>query len=142
MLADGRGNEENCQYSASIIEEIMITEIDINKHNFSKIGKYISNKLHHIHKPIAAKQASQPKTDRHPSKNTEEPKHNKLSKKDPPPKRDREDFSPPVGTYRVNYAIVDKYPSCNLETSTSTTSTGRLRTSLVKSTRPTKSRPI
>ena len=28
----------------------MLLEIDINKHNFSKIGKYISNKLHHIHK--------------------------------------------------------------------------------------------
>lgn len=27
----------------------MLAEIDINTHNFSKIGKYISNKLHHIH---------------------------------------------------------------------------------------------
>lgn len=26
----------------------MLEELDINKHNFSKIGKYISNKLHHI----------------------------------------------------------------------------------------------
>jgi len=28
----------------------MLLEMDINKHNFSKIGKYISNKLHHIRK--------------------------------------------------------------------------------------------
>lgn len=33
----------------------MISEIDINKHNFSKIGKYISNKLHHIHSPVSNK---------------------------------------------------------------------------------------
>lgn len=30
--------------------EGMLVELNINKHNFSKIGKYISNKLHHIHK--------------------------------------------------------------------------------------------
>jgi hypothetical protein len=36
----------------------MLLEIDINKHNFSKIGKYISNKLHHIHKRENKKHAT------------------------------------------------------------------------------------
>lgn len=36
----------------------MISEIDINKHNFSKIGKYISNKLHHIHSPVSNKHSA------------------------------------------------------------------------------------
>lgn len=90
----------------------MISEIDINKHNFSKIGKYISNKLHHIHKPATAKQSftiSQPKTDRNlRPKPGEDSSSHKLRKKEHI-NRSQHDFSPPVGTYRVNYTAIDKY---------------------------------
>lgn len=120
----------------------MITEIDINKHNFSKIGKYISNKLHHIHKPVHNKQYSLPsqsKTDRkHRPKPTEDTSTHNLRKKDQI-KRDQQDFSPPVGTYRVNYTAVDKYHLQDLETSISTTSTDPPPTFLDKSTKPIKS---
>jgi hypothetical protein len=89
----------------------MLVEIDINKHNFSKIGKYISNKLHHIHKPISGKHSSllsETKTERSSLQRT--------MPQETPPKTKRKtelksrplDFSPPVGNYRVNFAAVDK----------------------------------
>lgn len=120
----------------------MISEIDINKHNFSKIGKYISNKLHHIHKPATAKQSftiSHHKTDRNlRPKPGEDSSSHKLRKKEHI-NRNQHDFSPPVGTYRVNYTAIDKYHLQHLETSISTTSIDPHPISSDKSTKPIRS---
>ena len=91
----------------------MLVSLDINTHNFSKIGKYISNKLHHFHKPRTQRAREEDKKPT-PTLNTslkpktepaEEPQSVKPSKSFP---RKVLPAEPSVGTYKVNYTIIDK----------------------------------
>jgi hypothetical protein len=84
-----------------------MTDLLLENYNFSKIGKYISNKLHHLHKgkkephkSPASRTASQ---EEHVKPEKSENKSNRVRK--------MEWVEPSVGSYKVNYSAIDKYPS-------------------------------
>lgn len=81
------------------------------KHNFSKIGKYISNKLHHINK--ARKHKFKPETAVSSSpRHLAQPIISKDKENDTKVSKDHskaKENGPPVGSYRLNYSAIDKY---------------------------------
>jgi hypothetical protein len=91
----------------------MMTELEINKHNFSKIGKYISNKLHHVHKQRPPHSRAQTNSNKTPSPKRENSKPESLKENTSrSPRTKHEWFEPSVGSYRVDYSAVDKYNPC------------------------------
>lgn len=102
----------------------------MDNYNFSKIGKYISNKLHHIHKSRKEQPRSTlPPTSSAPQQERSDRSENKENKR-----RKVEWLEPTVGSYQVNYSAIDKYLSSHSETSITATFIAPLPTSLVKST--------
>lgn len=85
-----------------------MSDILIESHNFSKIGKYIANKLHHIRKPNKYPQPPKPLSARK-HKQKSDSKENRTAKRN-----DR--LEPTVGSYQLNYSAVDKYSSLHAET--------------------------
>ena len=100
----------------------MLTEFDINKHNFSKIGKYISNKLHHIHKRDSKKHHTAANESIPDQKEKAKEKIDlQLDKKAKTARKKEQWYEPCVGTYRVNYSVIDKYLLLDSEICTSPT---------------------
>ena len=77
-------------------------------HNFSKSGKYIANKLHHIRKPHKPPQPPAP-----PAARDTSPKSAKENRAAPRVHR----LEPTVGSYQLNYSAVDKYAARHAGTS-------------------------